>query len=482
MTIEKQIDKKDESQMKNNFILEGSIYKGLFFLAIPILISNILQGSYQFIDAYWIGKLSHEAVAASSASGTVYFLILSLGMGFSMAGTILIAQYAGAKNQKMLNKSASQTLSVDLFLAVLLGAVGFFNAEGILQLMNVEPAVRSLAVPFLQITFMGMIFSFIFSMFQSILRGVGEVKFPMYIVAFTVVLNMILDPMFIFGFGFIPAMGMSGAAWATMLVQAISAIIGVTVLFRRNYGVKVSLREMWPNFSFIKKVFFLGLPSSVEMSLRSFGMALMMTLVTTFGTVALAGFGAGGYIFQMIFFPVMGFSIATSTMIGQNIGARQLTRVDDIAKKSMILSAGVLSIVGLLVYIFAPFLVGLFIQDESESTRLAVDLLRINSWSFPFMAIQFGLTGAFRAAGNATLAMNLGLISVFVIQFPLAFLLSRTTLEVNGIWWAYAITNVAMTFICLGIFARGKWKHKNLTNDTKTEGDVARASKSAQIK
>ena len=184
----------------------------------------------------------------------------------------------------------------------------------------------------------------------------------------------------------------------------------------------------------------------------------------------------------MIFFPVMGFSIATSTMIGQNIGARQLTRVDDIAKKSMILSAGVLSIVGLLVYIFAPFLVGLFIQDESESTRLAVDLLRINSWSFPFMAIQFGLTGAFRAAGNATLAMNLGLISVFVIQFPLAFLLSRTTLEVNGIWWAYAITNVAMTFICLGIFARGKWKHKNLTNDTKTEGDVARASKSAQIK
>lgn len=143
------------------------------------------------------------------------------------------------------------------------------------------------------------------------------------------------------------------------------------------------------------------------MSLRSFGMALMMTLVTTFGTVALAGFGAGGYIFQMIFFPVMGFSIATSTMIGQNIGARQLTRVDDIAKKSMILSAGVLSIVGLFVYIFAPFLVGLFIQDAPESTRLAIDLLRINSWSFAFMAIQFGLTGAFRAAGNATLAMNL---------------------------------------------------------------------------
>ncbi len=323
----------DRMQNNMNLTLKGSVYKGLFFLSLPILIGNVLQGSYQFIDAYWIAKISTEAVAASSASGSVYFLLLSLWMGFSMAGTILIAQFAGARNQQMVNKYASQTLMVDIILALMLGLIGFFQAENILTLMGVQPDVILLAVPFLQITFFGMIFSFIFSMFQSILRGVGEVKLPMYIVAGTVILNMILDPIFIFGFGFIPAMGMSGAAWATMLVQFISALIGLIILFRGNYGVKISISDMIPDVSFIKKIFFLWLPSSIEMSLRSFGMLMMTTLVASFGTVALAASGAGGYVFQMIFFPVMGFSIATSTMIGQNLGAKKIERVDEIAKK-----------------------------------------------------------------------------------------------------------------------------------------------------
>lgn len=207
----------------------------------------------------------------------------------------------------------------------------------------------------------------------------------MYIVVGTVLLNMILDPLFIFGFGFIPAMGMSGAAWATMLVQFISAFIGLVILFRGNYGVKISIREMIPDFSFVKKIFFLGLPSSVEMSLRSFGMLMMTALVASFGTIALAASGAGGYVFQMIFFPVLGFSIATSTMIGQNLGAKKLERVDEIAKKSMILSFGILTFIGILIYIFAPWLVTLFIKNDPQAIEIAVDLLRINAWSFGFM-------------------------------------------------------------------------------------------------
>lgn len=356
------LKKKKTADANVDFLLNGPIYKGLFMLSLPILIGNILQGSYQFIDAFWIAKLGTEAVAATSASGMVYFLILSLGTGFSMAGTILIAQYAGAKNAKMVNKSASQTLSIDVILAILLGAIGIFSAEKILEIMKVAPDVIALATPFLQITFAGMIFSFIFSMFQSILRGVGEVKFPMYVVGFSVILNIILDPIFIFGWGFVPAMGMNGAAWATMIVQAVSAIIGLFVLFKGKFGVKLTLSDMIPEKEFLKKIFGIGFPSSIEMSLRSFGLIMMTALVTSFGTVALAASGAGGYIFQMIFFPVMGFSIATSTMIGQNLGAGNLARTDEIAKKSMILSFAVLTGLGVLTYIFAPQIISLFIK------------------------------------------------------------------------------------------------------------------------
>lgn len=254
----------------------------------------------------------------------------------------------------------------------------------------------------------------------------------MYIIGVTVLLNVFLDPMFIFGFGFIPAMGLVGAAWATMLVQAIAALTGIVILVRGHHGVQISLRDMKPDWSFIKKIFFLGLPSSVEMSLRSFGMVMMLTLVTVFGTTALAGYGAAGYIFQMVFFPVLGFSIATSTMIGQNIGANRKDRLDEIAKKSMIVSFSVLTGIGVLIYIFSGFLISLFVKPEAvEATQYAVDLLHITAWSFGFMGIQFILTGIFRAAGLSALAMNLGIISMFVIQFPLGYILSHTSLGIE---------------------------------------------------
>lgn len=163
--------KKQEKRNKNmELLLSGSVYKGLFILSLPIVIGNVLQGSYQFIDAYWISKISTDAIAASSSSGSVYFLLISIGIGFSMAGTILISQFAGAKNQKMVNKYASQTVLVDIFMSLLLGTIGYFNAGTILELIGVKPDIIALAVPFLQVTFMGMVFSFIFSMFQSILR------------------------------------------------------------------------------------------------------------------------------------------------------------------------------------------------------------------------------------------------------------------------------------------------------------------------
>lgn len=199
--------------------LNGSIIKGLLVLAMPILVGNLLQSSYQFVDAYWVGKVGKEAVAAVSVSAPIVFLIIALGTGFAMAGTILVAQYAGAKKKKMVNRSASQTLLSVVVIALVLSIIGFCAAEWILQTMGVAPEVMHYALPYLQTTFCGLIFTFVFSMFQSILRGVGEVNAPLYIIAGTAVLNFIIDPMFILGFGPIPSMGPQGAALATLITQ-----------------------------------------------------------------------------------------------------------------------------------------------------------------------------------------------------------------------------------------------------------------------
>ena len=223
-------------QNKNvDLALKGSIIKWLFILSIPILIGNLLQSAYQFVDAYWIWQISKEAVAAVNSSWAVIFMIISLGMWFSMAWTILIAQYVWAWNKQMVNKSAAQALVSVFMISIILSLIWYFNAWNILNIMWADTVVKELAIPFIQITFVGLIFNFTFSMFQSIMRWLWEVNLPLYIIGWTLILNFIIDPILIFGwFGF-PKLWINWAAIATIISQAISSIIWIFILFKGNY-------------------------------------------------------------------------------------------------------------------------------------------------------------------------------------------------------------------------------------------------------
>jgi putative MATE family efflux protein len=199
-------------------------------LAVPIMAANLLQVAYQLIDAFWVGRLGADAVAAVSISIPIVFLMIAAGMGFAIAGTTLIAQYAGAGDRTMVDHVAGQTLLSMLVIAVVLGGVGYFLSPHILNLMGVTPQVHSAANAFLRISFNSLPFAFYYFMFQSLLRGVGEVTVPLYIVASTVLANFVLDPIFIFGkFGF-PALGVMGAALATLLAQGLAAFAGIGLL------------------------------------------------------------------------------------------------------------------------------------------------------------------------------------------------------------------------------------------------------------
>lgn len=447
--------------------LKGPILKGLLVLALPILFGNLLQSAYQFVDAYWIGKLWQEAVAAISISGPIIFFILSLGLGFSMAGTVLIAQYAGAKNKAMLNHTAAQSLLAVTVIALIFWGIWYFATETILSFMPLEEAVIQHAIPYLEICFLGLASLFIFSMVQSILRGIWEVKIPIYIIAGTVVLNFILDPIFIHGRGWIPAQGLKGAAITTVLTEVLAALIGLWLLFSGKYGIHLKLQDFKPDFSFVKKAFLLGLPSSLEMSVRSLGLLLLTKLIAEFGSAASAGYGAGGNIFQFVLIPTLWLSIATSTMVGQNLGAKQLDRATQITKVSAILAFSVLTFVGILIYFFAPDLVTFFLKDAPDATDIGADFLKILSFSLGFMGVQYALTGIFRAAGNMNLTLILGVISMFVLQLPIMYFFAHYRIgwfgqSLTAMWWAFPITNIVMALICSFIYYKGDWKKKKL--------------------
>ncbi len=200
---------------KNNLI-EGSIVKSLLALSVPIIFANILQTAYQLTDTFWVGRLGTVAVASVSISFPVIFLIVSLGGGLAMAGTILVSQYKGKDDKKVANHVVSQTILMIVVISSLLSVIGYWLSPYIISLMGAQSNVFSGAVSYMKITFIGMVFMFIYMVFQSLMRGVGDVKTPMYIVLGTVLLNLILDPLFIFGYGFIPAYGVTGAAIATI--------------------------------------------------------------------------------------------------------------------------------------------------------------------------------------------------------------------------------------------------------------------------
>lgn len=448
-----------------NSLLEGPILASLVTLAVPIVIANVLQAGYQIIDAFWVGRLGGAAVAAVSVSFPVMFLSIALGAGLAVAGSTLIAQYVGAKNERMVNHVAAQTLLMIVLVSLVLGALGYILAPGILSLMGVDPEVYALALGFMRISFVGLVFNFTFFMFQSIMRGIGETTLPLYIVGGTVLLNFLLDPLFIFGWGPVPALGVTGAALATLGTQSIAAIVGLMVLFGGKYGIHLAWKDFVPDMTYIRRAFFLGFPASIEMSARALGLTVMTFLIASFGTLAVASYGAGSNILQLVMIPAMGVSMAVSTLVGQNIGAGNIDRASRIGKLGAWLGFWILSVSGLAVFLVAPLIIGFFVPGDAAVIAGGSAFLRIMALFWGFLGVQLALTGVLRASGNMVVTMVLTLVSQWVIQFPLAYVLSKhTSLGIEGIWWAFPVTNVLIALITLAIYAKGDWKKKRLTD------------------
>jgi putative MATE family efflux protein len=458
---------------KNN-LTEGSILKSLIVLAVPIIFANILQTAYQLTDTFWVGRLGTDAVAAVSISFPLIFLIISLGGGLSMAGTILVAQYKGKNDQKAVNHITSQTLMMVVIISIILAVIGYILSPFLIGLMGAEPGVYSSAVSYMKITFIGMIFMFTYMVFQSLMRGVGDVKTPAYIVLGTVILNLFLDPLFIFGYKFIPAFGVGGAAVATITTQGLAAIIGIILLIKGKYQIQLHLKDLKPDIPLIKKMFKLGFPASIEQSTRALGMIVMTFLVATFGTHTLAAYGIGNRIRSFVIIPAMGLSMAASTLVGQNIGAKKLDRVEKVVKLSSLTNFIFLTLVGIIVFLFANQISAIFIPGEIETIRSSALFIKIMALAFGFIGVQQALSGALRGTGNTMVSMVLSIISLWILRFPLAYILSmQTKLAEVGLWIAFPVSNVVAAIITILWFAKGTWKTKEITEETKLSDEVS---------
>jgi len=457
---------------KKNHLLEGPILKSIIFLSLPIIFANILQTAYQLTDTFWLGRLGTNAVAAVSLSFPLIFLLISVASGLGIAGTVLVAQYKGKDDRKAVNHISAQTLLMVLVISVILSILGYFLAPLLVRLMGADAVVVLAAISYIKISFIGMIFVFVYTIFQSLMRGVGDVKTPIFIVLATVLLNLILDPLFIFGYSFLPAFGVSGAAMATVVTQSLAAFAGVFILLRGKHKIHLHISDFKVDFKLLKRIFKLALPASFGQSTRALGMMVMTFLVTSFGTLTLAAYGIGGRILSFIIIPALGISMATTTLVGQNIGAGKIDRAEKITKLSALLGFVFLTFVGIIIFFLAEKLAAVFIPGELDTIKSSALFIRIMSLTFGFIGIQMALSGAFRASGNTAISMILSVISLWILRFPLAYILSNHTglLEV-GIWIAFPVANVSAAIIAMIWFAQGTWKKKDLLEEVAGRDD-----------
>jgi putative MATE family efflux protein len=444
---------------KENILTQGSILKALVRLSIPLILTNILQTAYNLTDTFWVGRLGKTAVAAVSLSFPIIFIIISLGSGLAIAGSILVAKRKGAQDEQAVTHISTQTFFSVFVISVLLAVTGFYTTPLLVGIMRVSPEVFTDAVDYLKITFAGMPAMFIFVIFQSLMRSIGEVKLPFYIVLSTVLLNLVLDPVFIFGWhDYILPQGVKGAAWASVGTQILAAVISLYYLFKGYKGIHLNLPDYKPDYTLIKTMFKLGLPVSIEQVSRAAGIFAMVVLVAHFGTLALASYGIGTRILSFVIIPAFGLGMATSTLVGQNIGAQAYERVKKTLQLSLGIAFGLLNIAGLLLFIFARDAARFFIPEDNDTIIQSAIFIKTLAVSFGFLGLLIVLIGAFRGAGKTKISMLLALFSVWIIRFPLAYYLSyHTGMKEFGIWISYPVTNILTAIAGLGLLIRQKW-------------------------
>ncbi|MFH2028000.1 MAG: MATE family efflux transporter [Nanoarchaeota archaeon] len=447
---------------KPNHLLEGSISKSIIMIALPVIFANILQTVYQLIDTFWVGRLGAESVAAVSLSFPIIFFLISLAMGLVMAASILVAQYNGKNDKENVSLVTTQTFGLILLVGTILSIVGFFSSEYILSFLTKDPIVLEQAASYLKISFLAIVAMFIYNLFQSSLRGVGEVKIPVIIISITVLLNFFLDPIFMFGWNFIPAMGVSGVALATLITEYLSAIIAVIFLIKGTYGVKLNLKDMIPRLVWVKKIFSLGIPSSLEMSSRSFGMLLMTFIVSTFGTLAIASYGIGTRILGFIIIPAIGFSLSTSSIVGNNLGARQHSRAEKIAGTGMKIGFWSLTAIGVLLFIFAANISSFFVPNEPELISMSSLFIKIMALSFGLIGIQMVVIGTFKAAGKMKTSMFLAVFQTFLLFFLSYLFALPLGLNELGIWIAYPTSNIIAVSVAFYFYKKKAWLKKEI--------------------
>ena len=441
---------------KSRSMTTGVIWKQILIFSLPLLLGNIFQQLYNTVDSFVVGNyVGNEALAAVGASNPLINLIIGFFMGISTGAGILIARYYGGKKQDELERSIHTFIAFSLIVGVLLTIVGLILSPTLLIWLKTPSDVMPQAVLYLRVYFWGVLFLVIYNAGSGILRAVGNSRNPLYYLAVSSVINVVLDFVFVLGFG----MDILGVALATFIAQFVSAILVIYHLVKTEDVYKLVLKNIHIDKEMLVGIVRLGIPTGIQQTVVSFSNVLVQSYINSFGASAMAAYSAADRFKAFIGMPTNAFSLTITTFTGQNLGARRKDRVQKGITATVWIGVVAVILLGIPTVIYAEELISLF-SKSAEVIDFGARQLRIVVPFYTFLTITSILSGALRGSGLTIIPMFIMIFSFTILRQVFLFFAMKISGSMDMIFWSYAVTWFAAMIMTLIYYKKTDWIEK----------------------
>ncbi|AFC87594.1 MATE family efflux transporter [Frateuria aurantia] len=442
-------------------LTEGPIGRRLLMFSLPILASNILQSLNGSINAFWIGHYFGEAALLATGNVTlILFLALSAVFGIGMACTILVGQAMGARDMAAAQRVAGTGAVFFLAVASLFAVIGDLGVDAILRMLETPATSLPYAHDYLKVIFIAMPAMFFFTFLMMALRGAGDAKTPFLFMLLSVMLDIVLNPLLMFGWGPIPALGITGSATATLIGQSFSVLALLATLYHRRHPLCLrgpALAYLVPDPVIVKALVGKGLPMGLQMIGISSSAIFMMRLVNTYGTDTGAAYNAAVQLWTYVQMPAMAIGAAVSAMAAQNVGAGQWHRITQIARSGLLINLLLTGTLVIVIYLAGAWAMRLFLPAGSPAIAAALHLNAIVLWTFVLFGLTFILFGIVRSTGAVWPPLIILVIAMWLVRPPFAILL-RPYWGVDAVWWSFPVGSVVAVGLAWAYYRWGHWR------------------------
>ena len=441
----------------------GSLVRAIILLAIPMVLELSMESLFAVCDIFWVSNLGSDATAAVGLTESVLTLYYAVAIGISMAATALIARRIGEKDEKRAAKGGAQAIYLGVVVGILTGIPCFIYGDQILALMGASPEVVEIGGDYTKIILGANVVVMLLFLNNAIFRGAGDAALAMRALWIGNGINLVLDPLLIFGWWIFPEMGLTGAAVATLTGRTVAVGYQLWVLTGDQSRIRLQGAAWRFDPGAMLRLLKLSFGGIAQFAVATTSWVFLMRLMATFGSAALAGYTIGIRVLVFTLLPAWGLSNAAATLVGQSLGAGKPER----AARSVVLTGwftmGFLGLVMVTFFFFSPMIISIFKTDTPLAAQTAIDCLRIMSAGFLFYSWGMVVTNGLNGAGDTMTPTWLNLICFWLIQIPLAWwLATKTSVGSDGVFWAVVVADSILAILAISVFIRGGWKSKEV--------------------